>query len=199
MSTFLHIDQFQKFESAFQISPNFNFGRVRVPFSSLSQWYFSSSSWCYPGLAKFGVPNGLNQSFATKLPSATGSEICARKTRMDFRFAHLCKITLISEGTNTLNTSVSSSSSFTQPNIFKSSSPFLNFAIHVNPDSTYQMIPLFSLMRKTKTLDFFKPIYCLFEMCRMITWPDCTHDWLNRTRWQFSNSPSIFFLLTLSL
>ena len=100
--------------SKFQL--NFNFGRVRVHFSSLSRSYFSSSSWSYPALAKFGLPNGLDQSFAAKLPSATGSEICARKTRMDFRFAHLCKITLISKGTNTLITSLSPSSSFTQPN-----------------------------------------------------------------------------------
>lgn len=71
--------------------------------ASLSYWSrlsFSSSRWCYQrSNAKFGVPNGLDQPFATKLPAATAhSEICERKTRMDFRFAHLCKITAISKG-----------------------------------------------------------------------------------------------------
>ena len=74
--------------------------RAGLPSSSLLS--FSSSLCCYPASgAKFGVPNGLDQSFASKLPSATGSEICARKTRMDFRFAHLRKITKITKGTNT--------------------------------------------------------------------------------------------------
>ena len=156
--------------------------------ASLSYWSrlsFSSSRWCYQrSNAKFGVPNGLDQPFATKLPAATAhSEICERKTRMDFRFAHLCKITAISKG----NKHPDFLHQVSETILY---SPILNFA-------TNNIALVQNVCQNLLDVQLFSMLTNFFQFCGLLNVhhrhiDSCREIWFDKIGRQSSNSPSAF-------
>ena len=156
--------------------------------ASLSYWSrlsFSSSRWSYQrSNAKFGVPNGLDQPFATKLPAATAhSEICERKTRMDFRFAHLCKITAISKG----NKHPDFLHQVSETILY---SPILNFA-------TNNIALVQNVCQNLLDVQLFSMLTNFFQFCGLLNVhhrhiDSCREIWFDKIGRQSSNSPSAF-------